>query len=150
MKTLTCIILSGVVTCAIALPLLLIEYPWSIYAAFSFGKGETFAAYLLAAFIVAAVGAMTTALCLSAFRRSLLLCTVMCCAGMFVFLSLFAFLFGPVGLDVPGTRLNGIFFSESRFLNFIFFVAAPASIAGAALCGWLARKCIGARSRSTN
>ena len=55
---------------------------------------------------------------------------------MFVSLSLIAFLLGPAGFDVPGTRLNGIFFSEWKFLNFIFMVAAPASIAAAALC-WL-------------
>jgi len=150
MKTPTCISLSGVVVFAVALLLLLVEYPWSVYAAFSFSKGETLVSYLLAAFIVAAMGAMATALCLRTFRGSLLLCAVMCCIGMFVSLSLIAFLFGPGGFDVPGTRLNGIFFSEWKFLNFIFIVAAPASIAGAALCGWLARKFSDARPRSAD
>jgi len=101
---------------------------------------------LLAAVIVAAIAAITTGLCLYAFKGSLLLNAVMCCAAMFVSLSLIAFLLGPAGFDVPGTRLNGIFFSEWKFLNFIFMVAAPASIAGAALCCWFARKQSNAQS----
>jgi hypothetical protein len=32
-------------------------------------------------------------------------------------------LFGPVGLDLPGTRIRGVFFSEWKFTNFIFYDA---------------------------
>ena len=150
MKTHTCVSLSGVVVFAVAQLLLQIEYPWSSYAAFNFGKGITLASYLLAAVIVAATAAITTGLCLSAFKESLLLNAVMCCAAMFLSLSLIAFLLGPAGFDVPGTRLNGIFFSEWKFLNFIFMVAAPASIAAAALCCWLVRKQSKAIPQSTD
>ena len=150
MKILTCANLSGVVAFAVALILLQIEYPWSTYAAFNFSKGITLVSYLLAAVIVAAIAAITTGFCLYAFKRSLLLSAVMCCAAMFVSLLLIAFLLGPAGFDVPGTRLNGIFFSEWKFLNFIFMVAAPASIAVAALCGWFAHKQSNIKLQSTN
>ena len=132
--------LSGVVEFAASLALLQVEYPWSIYAAYSFGKGITLISYGLAALLVAVVAAMATFFCLRAFRGNLLLSFIMFCAGMFVSLSLIAFLLGPAGIDVPGTRLNGIFFSETKFINFIFMVAAPVSVIGAALCGWFARK----------
>lgn len=147
MKTNTCVILSGVVAFVTSLVLLQVEYPWSIYAAYSFGQGVTLVSYGLAALLVAAVAAIATFLCLRAFKGNLLLSFVMFCAGMFVSLSLIAFLLGPAGFDVPGTRLNGIFFSEWKFINFIFMVAAPASMVGAALCGWMARK--RAKSRAT-
>jgi hypothetical protein len=140
MKTRTCMIISAVAVFAATLVLLEVEYPWSTYAAFNFSKGITFASYLLAAAIVAAIAAIATVLCLRACRRSLLLGAVLCGAAMFVSLSLIAVLLGPGGLDVPGTRLNGIFFSEWEFLNFIFMVAAPASIIAGVLCAWLARK----------
>ena len=68
MKTHTCASLSGVVAFAVAQLLLQIEYPWSSYAAFNFGKGITLASYLLAAVIVAAIAAITTGLCLSTFK----------------------------------------------------------------------------------
>jgi hypothetical protein len=132
--------LSGVVVFAVALLLLQVEYPWSTYAAFDFSKGITLASYLLAAAIVAAIAAMATVLSLRAFKASALLSAVMCGVTMLVPLSLIAVLLGPSGFDMPGTRLNGIFFSEWKFLNFIFMVAAPASIAAAALCGWFAHK----------
>jgi hypothetical protein len=140
MKTHTCVSLSGVVAFAVAQLLLQIEYPWNSYAAFNFSKGITLASYLLAGVIVAAIAAITTGLCLRTLKGSLLLNAVMCCAAMFVSLLLIAFLLGPAGFDVPGTRLKGIFFSEWKFLNFIFMVAAPASIAAAALCSWFAHK----------
>jgi hypothetical protein len=150
MKTHTCVSLSGVVSFAIALLLLQIEYPWGTYAAFHFSRRTTLASYLLAAFLVASMAAITTALCLRALKRSLLLSTVMCFVAMFVSLSLIAFLLGPAGFDVPGTRLNGIFFSEWKFLNFIFMVAAPASIVAAALCAWLTHKQSDVKLQSTD
>jgi hypothetical protein len=140
MKTHTCMGFSAIVSFAVALLLLQIEYPWSTYAAFGFSKGMTLASYLLAAFMVASMATVATVLCLRAFRESPLLSAVMCGVAVFVSLSVIAVLLGPTGLDVPGTRLNGIFFSEWKFVNFIFMVAAPASIAAAALCAWLARR----------
>jgi hypothetical protein len=150
MKTHTCAVLSGVVMFAVALLLLQIEYPWSTYAAFHFSKWMTLISYLAAACIVAAAAAGVTALCLRLTRGSLLLRAVMCCVGVFVFLAVLSVLLGPGGYDVPGTRLNGIFFSEFEFLNFIFMVAAPASVAAAILCAWLARKQANCKAPSSN
>jgi len=140
MKTHSCTVLSGVVTFAVASLLLQIEYPWSTYAAFHFSKWVTLFSYLAAALIVAAAAAAVTALCLSLIRGSFVLKGVMCCMGMFVSLAVISVLLGPGGYDVPGTRLNGIFFSEFEFLNFMFMVAAPASVAAAVLCSWLAHR----------
>lgn len=140
MKTHTCAGLSAFVGFTVALLLLQVEYPWGTYAAYDFSKGITFISYMLAALVVAALAATATVLCLRAFRGSRLLGAVMCCAGMVVSLSIIAFLLGPAGLDVPGTRLNGIFFSETGFLNFISMVATPASLVGGALCYWMARR----------
>ena len=150
MKIIKCASLSSVVAFTAALILLQIEYPWSAYAAFNFSKGITLASYLLAAVIIAAIAAIATGLCLCAFKRSLLLSAVLCCTAMFIPLLIIAFLLGPAGFDVPGTRLNGIFFSEWKFLNFIFMVAAPASIAVAALCAWFAHKQSDIKLQSTN
>jgi hypothetical protein len=140
MKTPICMGISAIVSFGVALLLLLLEYPWSTYAAFHFSKWVTLASYLLAAFIVAAISAIATVLCLRTFKGSLKLSAVMCCIAVFASLSVIAVLLGPAGFDVPGTRLNGIFFSEWEFLNFIFIVAAPASIVAAGLCAWLAHK----------
>ena len=39
---------------------------------------------------------------------------------------------GPGGLDVPHTRLGGIFFSEWKFVNFFFYVGLPSALTSAA------------------
>jgi Co/Zn/Cd efflux system component len=140
MKTYISVGFSGVVSFVIALLLLQVEYPWSTYAAFGFSKGMTLASYLLAAVMVASMGVIATSLCLRAFKGSLLMSSMMCFVAMFVSLSAIALLLGPAGFDVPGTRLNGIFFSDWKCFNFMFMVAAPASIVTAALCAWLVHK----------
>ena len=145
MKTHTCAGLSAFVGFTVALLLLQVEYPWSTYAAYDFSKGITFISYMLAALVVAAVAATATVLCLRAFRGSRLLGAVMCCAAMVVSLSMIAFLLGPAGLDVPGTRLNGIFFSEldSSILSLWSRRRRRLSAALSAI-GWRARMRIGA------
>lgn len=40
--------------------------------------------------------------------------------ALFCLLSLF---FGPLGLNLPGTRIRGVFFSEWKFTNFIVYDA---------------------------
>ena len=44
-----------------------------------------------------------------------------------------AIVFGPIGCDVPGTRLNGIFFSEWKFTNFFFYVGFPVAVITSAM-----------------
>jgi hypothetical protein len=39
----------------------------------------------------------------------------------------------PIGFEVPGTRLNGIFFSEWKFTNLFFYVGFPVAVLTAAI-----------------
>ena len=150
MKTQTCGIISAVVVFAVSLLLLEVEYPWSTYAAFRFSKWVILVSYLAAAFMSAAAAAAATVFCLSMRRGSHFLRAAACCIAMFVSLSVVSVLLGPGGLEVPGTVLGGLFFSEWEFLNFIVRVAAPASVAAGALCAWLARRRSQANLHSTH
>ena len=48
---------------------------------------------------------------------------------------------GPgLSLDLPGTRVQGIFFAEWKFIRFIVEVALPFSVTTAGLCLWLNHK----------
>jgi hypothetical protein len=40
---------------------------------------------------------------------------------IFLLLCLLSAIFGPFGVDIPGTRIRGIFFAEFKFLNFIVY-----------------------------
>jgi hypothetical protein len=40
---------------------------------------------------------------------------------IFVLLCCISVFFGPFGVDIPGTRIRGIFFAEFKFLNFIVY-----------------------------
>jgi hypothetical protein len=42
---------------------------------------------------------------------------------IFVLFCVVSGVFGPLGLDVPGTRIRGVFFSEWKFINFILYDA---------------------------
>jgi|GEM_PF-2671688 len=46
-----------------------------------------------------------------------------------------AMAFGGIGLglDLPGTRINGIFFSEWKFATFLIYVGAPLCATAAGL-----------------
>jgi hypothetical protein len=46
----------------------------------------------------------------------------------FLIFCLVSALFGPLGVDVPGTRVRGIFFSEWKFTNFILYDGVPLAI----------------------
>lgn len=39
-----------------------------------------------------------------------------------------AFVFGPTGFDIPGTRVRGIFFAEWKFVTFFFYVGLPVAL----------------------
>lgn len=49
----------------------------------------------------------------------------------FIFAAL-AVVFGPIGFDVPGTRVRGIFFAEWKFMNFFFYVGLLVALTSAA------------------
>lgn len=129
--------LSGCVLFAVSLMLLQLQYPWSIYAAYKFSKIFTLTSYLIVAAMIAAIAVVVLYFFLRLPKASAVFRAIMCGITMFGLMFLWAILFGPVGMNIPGTRVRGIFFSEFEFLGFIFFVAAPASMITAALCGWL-------------
>jgi hypothetical protein len=118
----------------VALGLLLLVYPWATYAAFDFPKQVTLLSYLLAAGMVTTLTTGASLLAqgfpsgLARFAASLVfgcLALGIVCIG-----------FGPYGLDVPGTRLNGIFFSEWRFVTCFFCIGLPLGVL-AAIGNWL-------------
>ena len=51
----------------------------------------------------------------------------------FLLFCLISVLFGPLGFDLPGTRIRGIFFSEWNFMNFVLYNAILLAILGGIL-----------------
>jgi hypothetical protein len=119
--------------------LLLVGYPWSTYYRyFSYGWGITVVSYLIVAvFIGLVAGAIE--LLLRNLMHPGLASDVLCGAILFILIVITSILFGPYGLDVPGTRVRGIFFSEWNFLSFIVFVGGLVSLAELFICRWLRR-----------
>lgn len=52
---------------------------------------------------------------------------------IFLLLCLVSTIFGPLGVDIAGTRIRGIFFAEFKFLNFIVYDAMPLAFLGGIL-----------------
>jgi hypothetical protein len=105
-------------------------YPWKTYSAFDFPEQITILSYLLAAAIVTATTTGASLLPRSSrfsLGRLAAVLAVSCSA-----LALVCIGFGPYGLNIPGTRLRGIFFSEWMFVNFFFYVGLPLAVAAAA------------------
>jgi hypothetical protein len=138
MKLRTSVSLTACVLFVVALVLLQLQYPWHVYAAYNFSKLFTAASYLIVAAIVAAIAAIASFLFLRLPKASVVFRTIVCGITVFGLMLLWAVLFGPMGWNIPGTRIRGIFFSEFEFLGFVFFVAVPVSFIAAALCGWFA------------
>jgi hypothetical protein len=121
----------------LSLAVILRVYRWETYSAFDFPKQVTILSYLLAAAIVTVI--TTGALLLprrfrSSLGRLVAVLAVSCSA-----LALVCIGFGPYGLNIPGTRLNGIFFSEWMFVSFFFYVGLPLAVAAAVGDSVLAR-----------
>jgi hypothetical protein len=112
-------------------------YPWSTYYGnFEFGWWPTMGSYLLVAALFGVTAAAIAGTLSRTSIQSAALRGTACGLAVFALAVLAAFLFGPGGLNVPGTRIRGIFFSEWRFLNFLAYVAAPVSLLAAVTCGW--------------
>jgi len=147
MKTNACAILSGVVAFVSSQLLLQWQYPWSTYyGSYPYGRGVTLASYLLVSLVLALITAGTTVFLFRASKIPILARALLCGLAVFLISMLWAISMGPMGLDVPGLRLRGIFFCEFEFLRFTFMVAAPVSCIAAAVCWWLARTRSGAAS----
>lgn len=110
-----------------ALLVLAIAYPWSTYYGnFTFGWWPTLSPYLILSLFLAAVAASTSRLRQSprtAINRDLMAFFILLVATVML-----ALLFGPGRVNVPGTRIRGIFFSEWKFVSFIAIVATPLSL----------------------
>jgi hypothetical protein len=129
----------GFVSAAISLGLLFLVYPWSTYYNnFTYGAGITVASYLLLAFLVGLVGAVVVGVMS---YTSLSIPGQSALTGVLSFAILFAgsLTLGPGGVDLFNTRVEGIFFSEWKFVIFIGTVALPISILDAILIWWTAR-----------
>lgn len=124
----------------IVLAALQLSYPINTYIQnFSFNRSTTAVSYLLvtAFMTILAMGiAPATTRLLGVTRRSNRVVTV----GIITFVSLcvMAICFGPFGLNVPHTRVRGIFFSEFEFARFIFEDAVALSVLAAVIEGLIA------------
>ncbi len=124
-------LLVGTVTLAAAAIALLLAYPWSVYVNFGFPRRVTLLSYLLISF-AASVLAMTSFLifCHGTPSNRIIKAVRSIGAGATVLGIglIFCALFGPVGFDLPGTRVRGIFFAEWKFASFFFFIVVPVSV----------------------
>ena len=131
----TRVLLTGSLCLLLATGLEFWAYPWSIYFSnFTYGVGVTLGSYLIMAIVVGLVAsAATFALSLYRFMPAIGQ-ALMTGTAMLTTLVVLALILGPFGIDIPGTRTRGIFFSEWKFMIFTCEVAAPA----AALAGFIA------------
>jgi len=120
--------LIGLVIFIVCLGLLFIAYPWATYHGnFHFGWRPTLISYLIVAALMG-IGAGLTDVLLKKLTLSTAVRGVICGAIILSFAALVAVLFGPMGLDIPGTRVRGIFFSEWQFINFLGYIGIPTSV----------------------
>ncbi len=129
----------------IALAALFIAYPWEVYQrSFHFPWQRTLISYIVLGIMVTVLGAATPSLVLGRILSlgSGLKAGIVFAGTSLVSLVLLAFLFsGPgLSLDLPGTRVQGIFFAEWKFIDFLFYVALPFSLIATGLCLWLNRR----------
>jgi hypothetical protein len=123
------VLLTGSLCFLLAVCLEFWVYPWAIYFGnFTFGFGITLASYLIVALVVGLVASAVT-FSLSLYRTMPAIGqALMTGVAMLATLCVLALIFGPFGLDIPGTRARGIFFSEWKFATFTSEVSAPAAI----------------------
>jgi len=122
-----------------ALLFLLWAYPWSIsYGAFTFSRAKTGTAYAILAMVMPlVVWAVFRGLCVfGRTRLGNLSLTAATAVASIVSFAIIAWLWGPFGLETPGTRVQGIFFSEWNFLTFVLKVVPPFAVLSALVFVW--------------
>ena len=113
---------------AACLGLLFIAYPWATYYEnFHFDWRPTLISYLIVATLIG-IGSGVTDILLRNSILSVAVRSVICAGIVFSFVVLVALIFVPMGVEIPGTRIRGIFFSEWQFVNFIRYVGIPLSV----------------------
>src|SRR5262249_2525950 len=100
-------------------------------------KASTIASYVILAvlltFVASFVAPAVTQLLFPGLRGRGV-ANAMATAGMiFLLFCVISALFGPLGLDIPGTRIRGIFFSEWKFINFVLYNAVLLALLGGVL-----------------
>ncbi len=92
---------------------------------FTFTKSSTVASYVILAFVLTLlayfVAPWLTRLLLPKSEASNTARALATAGIAFLVLCVMSVLLGPLGVDIPGTRVNGIFFSEWKFINFILY-----------------------------
>ena len=113
--------------------LLLLAYPWSVYQQqFQFGAWETIASYATLALLLA----LTATIPMNTLNRwrlkrkgtelTTLAVGLVTSAATLILALAFS---GPgLSLNIPGTRVRGIFFAEWKFATFFVHVGLPLSI----------------------
>jgi len=129
----------------VALAALLIAYPWEVYQRnFHFPWQRTLISYFVLGIMMTALGAVTPSLLLGrilTLRRGVKSGIAFASSSLVLLLILPLLFSGPgLSLDLPGTRVQGIFFAEWKFIRFIVEVALPFSGTTAGLCLWLNHK----------
>ena len=142
------LIISLLLTFAVALAALFFTYPWTLYKAnFNFSWQETLASYLVLAGMMAILSGLLLPLGLRRFvtcqgvsLRAGVAQTLASVGMVFLLVLLFS---GPGFFwNIPGTQVQGIFFAEWKFVVFFFQVGIPFSAVNGAIQVWL-------RSRTT-
>lgn len=119
----------------LATVLLEIAYPWHIfYGNFHFSLWKTLISYLIVASLMTLLGGIVAPWLVVKFNLTLRSMAV-ALTTFVLFLATAAIFSGPgLFLDIPGTRVQGIFFAESQFVTFITYVALPFSLLAGAVC----------------
>lgn len=114
-------VLMPVLCFALAMAGLFWQYPWSVeYGMFRFGEVESLWAYVLTATAMTFVATGVRRLVVRIVPASRRVASIALGTGVtLLVLMLLAFIFGPLGANIPGTRVRGIFFAEWSFVLFI-------------------------------
>ena len=126
-------IFHAIASFVVALIALLWTYPWSLYqTSFEFPWQHTSASYVVLAFLMT-LGCSVVPWWLAITRsgdgtspsqfRTALLFFLFALAGVFALILIFGGV--GLGLDLPGTRIHGIFFAEWKFVTFLLVVGTP-------------------------
>jgi len=123
---------------AVSLALLMLTFRIDQYLRNStLSKTITVASYIILAFLLSLIAVYlvpsVTCLILPKLLEGGWADAIMTAGIIFVLFCAISVLFGPVGVDLPGTRIRGIFFAEWKFVVFILKNGAPLALLGGIL-----------------
>lgn len=134
-------VIHAVALFVLSLGILFAAYPWSIYHLnFKFPWQRTLVSYIALAILTTiacsvipwwATTKWITKLSVHGDPGAGGIFFSVCCVGLLIL----TMIFGGIGLalDIPGTRVHGIFFAEWEFITFLIYVGTPLGAIGAAL-----------------